>query len=168
MGQGYRCTCKKCGYEFSANLGFGFMFPKVYSDTVAKMKKGTYGKVGKQFFKEYPNGAIACEPVVLKCKDCGEYIAAPELSMYIPKDEASIEKPKGKWSSVFSGKGMNYVTKQDLEENYKLLRSYEHHCKKCNGKMEVVDEFEKKLENGELHCGKCGDVLEMKDMILWD
>ena len=56
MGEGISCRCKKCGYTFSANLGVGFMFPKVYSETVSEMKKGTFGEIGKQFFEEYPHG----------------------------------------------------------------------------------------------------------------
>ena len=44
MGQGYGCTCNKCGYSFSANLGVGFLFPMVYRETVGAMKKGEYHK----------------------------------------------------------------------------------------------------------------------------
>ena len=53
MGQGYGCTCNKCGYSFSANLGVGFLFPIVYKETVDAMKKGEYGEQGKKFFDDH-------------------------------------------------------------------------------------------------------------------
>lgn len=168
MGEGISCRCKKCGYTFSANLGVGFMLPKVYSETVSEMKKGTFGEIGKQFFEEYPHGAISCDTVVFQCEDCGEYIAAPELSMYIPKDDSNVKVSSGNWSMAFSGDGINYVTKRDLMESYQLLNHYEHRCFKCNGKMKLVTDFEEKLNDGELKCGRCGDVLELQSMIMWD
>ena len=47
MGHGYTKTCMKCGYSFNCNEGIGFMFPKVYAETVRKAKAGKFGKVLK-------------------------------------------------------------------------------------------------------------------------
>ena len=31
-----QCKCEKCGYGFAANLGFGFLYPVVYCESVKK------------------------------------------------------------------------------------------------------------------------------------
>lgn len=31
MGQGINCKCNKCGYEFGAKLGIGFLYPSLDS-----------------------------------------------------------------------------------------------------------------------------------------
>ena len=30
MGIELTCVCEKCGYEFEADVGFGFIYPNVY------------------------------------------------------------------------------------------------------------------------------------------
>ena len=170
MGQGYGCTCNKCGYSFSANLGVGFLFPMVYRETVGAMKKGEYGEQGKKFFDEHSDGAIDCETVVARCSACGEYGLVPALTMYVPKkdfDTAKME-PKGRWSVAFPCEGAEYVSWLDLKKYYDLYEKYDHRCPECGGAAEIVEDFEKKLEEGELSCAKCDGTLKLADIIMWD
>lgn len=169
MGQGYGCACKKCGYNLYANLGVGFLFPKVYQETVAAMKKGEYGAQGKIFFEEHPDGAIACDTVVARCTDCGEYLEVPDLTMYVPKKDynPSENKPKGRWSVAFPFEGADYVSWSDLEEHYDFFEKYNHKCSGCCGTAEIID-FEKELNSGNLACAKCDGKLEVTDLIMWD
>ncbi|WP_154649900.1 hypothetical protein [Butyrivibrio proteoclasticus] len=44
MGTGYRFKCKECGHEYSILLGIGFLYPKVYRDTLKKIADGKYGE----------------------------------------------------------------------------------------------------------------------------
>lgn len=66
MGLDLTCNCKKCGYSFGAQVGVGMLYPKVYSETVEKMKEGQFGLQGKEFFEAFPNGAISCENIVVR------------------------------------------------------------------------------------------------------
>lgn len=43
MGIMSQCKCEKCGYGFSANLGFGFLYPVVYCESVKKNEGGIFG-----------------------------------------------------------------------------------------------------------------------------
>lgn len=65
MGSILTCHCKRCGYHFGACVGVCWLYPKVYSEIVTKMKKGQFGKQGKEFFEAFPNGAISCENIVV-------------------------------------------------------------------------------------------------------
>lgn len=170
MGQGYGCTCNKCGYSFSANLGAGFLFPMVYKETVDAMKKGEYGEQGKKFFTEHPDGAIDCETVVARCKSCGEYGSVPNLTMYVPKKDYDPAKaaPKGRWSVAFPFEGADYVSWSDLETYYDVYEKYDHRCPECGGSAEIVEDFEKELDSGNLACTKCDGKLEVTDLIMWD
>ena len=47
MGLVCGCECSKCGYAFSTFVGVGFGYPKVYEETVEKLKTGFYGAQGK-------------------------------------------------------------------------------------------------------------------------
>ena len=58
MGTGYTRKCPKCGFEFHSSTGVGFLFPKVYAETVQKAKEGELGEELKSFFAEHKDGAI--------------------------------------------------------------------------------------------------------------
>ncbi len=81
------------------------------------MKAGKFGAQGKRFFKEHPDGAISCENIVVQCDDCGELMQVPELDLYVPKEGFSIDKidRSYNWSTVFSGKGYDYISYSDLK-----------------------------------------------------
>ena len=66
MGQRYSLCCKKCGYTISVNLGVGFMFPRVYEETLENAKTGKLGRNVQQFLKDHPDGALDCELVLLQ------------------------------------------------------------------------------------------------------
>ncbi len=166
MGSVHRISCKKCGYNISINDGIGFLFPVVYRETVTKMKNGELGSQAKAFFEKNPDGAINCESTLVQCKECGEYFEAYDLSMYVPKPENQILDYE---SDEDSNIQMDYVMPRELEEKYDLYEKFSHHCPKCGGEAEVVDDFLEKLENSELKCSCCGGELEgEKDVILWD
>ena len=99
MGSIYACKCDNCGFRFSAHLGTGFMYPEEYCETVQNMKAGLYGKQGKQFFEEHPDGAITCNNIVVQCDDCGKLMSVPELDLYVPV-EVLIAK---KWTQIMMG-----------------------------------------------------------------
>ena len=61
MGQGYSLCCKKCGYNINVNLGVGFMFPRVYEETLENAKAGKLGRNVQQFLKDHPDGALDCD-----------------------------------------------------------------------------------------------------------
>ena len=65
MGIELTCVCEKCGYEFEADVGVGFLYPKVYVETIDAMKEGRFGQQGKEFLEAFPNGAISCENIVV-------------------------------------------------------------------------------------------------------
>lgn len=169
MGTGYGCTCNKCGYSYHANLGVGFMFPIVYKETVEAMKKGDYGVQGKKFFEEHPDGAIACETVIARCTECGECGQVSDLTMYVPKKNIHPNAKKhGRWSVAMPFEGAEYFTSWELDEEFDVYEKYDHRCPKCNGRAEIIEDFENKLESGKLGCTKCDGTMEITGMIMWD
>ncbi len=76
--------------------GIGKLYPKVYTDTVQRAKDGELGSEIKQFFADYPYGAINAEQVTFykaykkyphKCSKCGE-------KMHIVTDNEVVMCPK--------------------------------------------------------------------------
>lgn len=174
MGKGYSLNCRKCGYEFSANLGAGFMFPGVYRQTMEDGREGRLGKEVRQFLEEHPDGALDCGTVILQCAACGELESAPDLSMYVPGED-SPPPSSARWSVAFPYEGVSCVAPWNLDR-YRLVRHYDHRCGRCGGKMKVINEegFERYLRNDarkeptDLRCPDCGEPLYMGDVWMWD
>lgn len=162
MGHGYTKTCMKCGYSFSCNEGIGFLFPKVYKETVDKAKAGKLGKVLKSFFEEHPDGAINAEYVTLCCDKCGDLRSRMDLTMYIPKGEKPKRLSNARWSVAFPHPAEEYVMSDKLEEFYEKYADYPHKCGKCRGKMHVV------IEGEVLFCPNCKEPLDISEDIMWD
>ncbi len=162
MGKGYTKTCIKCGYSFNCNEGIGFMFPKVYAETVRKAKAGKLGKILKTFYEEHPDGAINAENVALCCDSCGHLKSGIDLTMYIPKGKMLEQSKDERCCVAFPFPEETYVMSNDLEEYYEKYADYPHKCGKCRGKMHVVK------ENETLLCPHCKEPLEILDVIMWD
>ncbi len=173
MGLDFGCECQKCGYTFYASVGSGIAYPKVYKETVEKLKTGFYGAQGKEFFEAFPDGAISCERIVVQCNDCNSLMEVLDLSLYVPKDGFSKEKLDRTvpWSSGFSGKGYECITEFELRENYELFEKYDHRCAKCNGHTTVVPGFTENMSNKinrKVRCPGCGTILEIELCGMWD
>ena len=99
MGIELTCVCEKCGYEFEADVGVGFLYPKVYVETIDAMKEGRFGQQGKEFLEAFPNGAISCENIVVQCNDCKNlWLFQNYRYMFLKKDmilQSQIEKTVG-------------------------------------------------------------------------
>ena len=50
MGIELTCVCEKCGYEFESDVGVGFLYPKVYVETIDAMKEGRFGQAREKNF----------------------------------------------------------------------------------------------------------------------
>ena len=148
MGSGFAMKCPKCGYKFYRGEGIGFFFPSLYEETVQKAKSGKLGPEIKAFFKEHKNGVINSEIRTFVCEECGDLSSNMPLTMYLPKQ---IDAPEP-----------DYVMESDLVDNYLEYAKYPHKCKKCGGKMRMIDHEE------DLMCPKCRVPLECEDFILWD
>lgn len=175
MGRGYLLHCRKCGYEFSANLGVGFMFPRDYQQTMEAGKEGKLGKEVRQFLEEHPDGALDCNIVVLQCSECGKLESAPDLSMYVPGKDSPAPS-SGNWSVAFPHEGTSCVAPWDLDR-YTLVGLYDHRCKKCKGKMKIIkeDEFERLIRGADfdnhptkMPCPKCKELLWLGEIMMWD
>ncbi len=133
MGSGYSLKCRKCGYEFSANLGVGFMFPLAYQETMEAGKAGKLGKEVKRFLEEHPDGVMDCSSVILQCSECGALGCGPDLSMYVPGEDCLAvlnqlagKKEEHKPQVVFhTDQGAVYSSKAfcQAHKQYNILRS---------------------------------------------
>lgn len=173
MGLDFTCNCKKCGYRFWAQVGVGMQYPRVYSETVAKMKEGQFGNQGKEFFEVFPNGAITCENIVVQCNDCGELMVVPELALYIPQDGYNPEKQNRSipWLTGFSGKDYDYMSFSELQNHYQLYEKYDHRCVNCNGHTSVVAGFTECLDESidrHVRCPKCSSMMKIDIVGNWD
>lgn len=161
MGNAYTKKCCKCDYIFHASDGVGFLFPKVYDETLEKAKSGELGQELKAFLEEHEDGAIDASMSVFRCNNCGELANYINLTMYIPKNNTTNEE-NGMWSISFPFKGGDYVMPWDLKLYYTEYAKYPHKCEKCGMDMTVVEDDENIL------CPKCKNPLEDFELILWD
>lgn len=175
MGRGYSLQCRKCGYEFSAYLGVGFLFPRAYQQTMEAGKAGKLGKEVREFLEELPDGVLDCNIVVLQCSECGALESAPDLSMYVPGGDSPAPSLDNR-SGAFPHEGTSYVAPWDLER-YTLVGLYDHRCRKCKGKMKIIkeDEFEQLIHEADFDskptrvlCPKCKEPLWLGEIMMWD
>ena len=162
MGEEIRMECPKCGYKFDMVLGFGFTYEIVYKETVEKAKSGKLGKEIKHFIEKYKDGGIDISMVTLCCDECGWLTNDMDLTMYetkpgrLPFIQEDDQTPKtikeivDRWIEL------------DSEQTAVEYMKYPHKCKKCKGKMHVVDEDEA------VKCPHCKVAMEAKGALLWD
>ena len=162
MGSGMNMRCPKCGYEFASFEGVGYLFPKVYKETVQKAKSGELGDVLKTFFEEHPDGVINAENITLCCDKCGHLDTAKDLTMYVPRDDNTVNIEHGKWTVGIPFEGADYYTEYDLIEHFTEYMKYPHKCEKCGGDMRKLTSHDK------LKCPDCKTTMEEQRMILWD
>ena len=90
MGSGYDFKCKKCKTEYSAMLGIGMMFPRVYQGTVEDIKNGKYGPEWQQIMSSEEFVAVNAEREVYICSECKHWELDLNLALYRPKDVEAI------------------------------------------------------------------------------
>ena len=160
MGEYYGIECPNCSFKFKAAYGSGFLFSKIYENTLAEMKKGAFGERAKIFFQENPNGAIDCEKTLLQCRHCGTLENRKSLDMYIPKTDYK------------QAEDSTYETRRYLKQNYILKHSFYHRCCKCGKRMRKINEqnLMKIIDKGDLKCPVCKSSLKINfgDCWTWD
>ena len=151
MGSGKVFICSSCGERFSAMTGIGRLFPKIYEETVKKMRSGKYGDECKKFFKEHPDGAVNCEKELLICEECGVPKTEMNLSLYLPKKGAK-NIPEMPFGNDF--------------RKFTLYAEYPHKCDQCGGICNVV----KSSKIKRMTCPVCKGVMQEDPagLILWD
>ena len=182
MGEGRGYICEKCGYQFKASWGNGFLFPMLYAEIKEKMLSGELGMEAKAFLEEYPDGAFDAERTLAQCNECGQYETVIDLTMYTPK-KGYIKKinPDQIWSTAAPFRGADYVSWYDLRKNYTEFKKYPHECSKCKGQMRLIPlhiynveaktfiETQKMNEEVEhLKCPICGEVMSICSFCNWD
>lgn len=149
------------------------LYPKVYCETVKKMKSGRFGAQGKEFFEAFPNGAISCEDIVVQCNNCGKLMNVQDLTLYVPKEGFDSTKLDRKipWSTGFTGKGYEYISLNELDKHYQMLEHYDHRCFDCNGHTSVVTGFKECMSDSidrYVRCPECGSMMEINIIGDWD
>lgn len=172
-GKFYRCT--ECGYVYYASFGIGMMFPVTYAETITAMKNGKFGEEARTFAEEHPEGAVNCASVVKRCEDCGALWNAQDLGMYLPKAPEIYEKltgGKSRFSAIYHGEKVEYVSPEDLEPLYDLYCRHDDVCEKCrsrNIRIYTESEFSNAVVDGRIRCPECGGALKEPDsFLMWD
>ena len=151
------------------------MFPLSYQEIMKTAKKGKLGKEIKTFLCENPDGALDCSQVLLQCTSCGKLDAGIDLSMYVPADKPIVHK--GGWSSAFPLEDTSYIAPWELKEHYRLVKPFDHTCRKCGCKMRVIKEQDlitkdeesiRRKESVNINCPKCRKPLTVGGYVMWD
>ena len=175
MGRGIELKCSKCRYSFGNNFGVGFLFPQTYQETMEAARKGKLGKDVQSFLVEHPDGALDCDQVLLQCTSCSEMDRGMDLTMYVPKDKSDVYE--GEWSIACSFGGVSYVAPWVLKEQYRLVKPYDHVCRKCGKKMRIIKEEDLVFEGQEykgtdmevnVNCPKCHKPMVIGGCLMWD
>ncbi len=166
MGSGVGFKCSKCGKEYCANTGIGFLFPEVYKETLSDVKAGKYGEEWKKLALSEELVAVDAETYLYVCKKCGHWDVEPGLSLYAPNDVKKLKKKKYGEKTVEQWGEAPYVMSMDLEEDYHILKRRVHKCEKCGGVMHKAT----REEELNLPCPDCGGAPEkgQVNMIMWD
>lgn len=161
MGSGNSYKCKKCGSEYAAFTGIGFLYPQVCRDALERMQNGEYGEEWKKLVLSYKYPVVDAEDQ-LYCCECGHWEVDERLDLYVPKHEEVVarlhygEKTVEEWG---------YVPYLDHETRFRLLKKYPHVCPDCGKEMKETDSD----ENTKLKCPECGtENLPDPGGILWD
>ncbi len=170
MGSSYGCKCNKCGYQIYADLGVGFLFPKLYNETVQEMKEGKHGAKAAEFFEAFPDGAIDYDLTLAKCSECGEMFEVTSMNMYVLKEGHSVPSSKGRrWSTAAPFYETEYITTMDLKEHYELFERFVYEFPKCGAAAETIDNVEKLIMDEKLKCSKCNEgIMVINDFAYWD
>lgn len=163
MGNGLKLECK-CGFELTASLGIGFLYPMVCEKTLQSIKDGAYGEELKDLANNTPNVAVHHEASLFLCDHCGDIVVEEEIDLCTP-----IKKRKGnqKFCSVIDyPEDITYVMRCDIGDTYKVIHSVEHKCSKCGNPLRVIKQTPKVLNS--LKCPKCKELLSIGQAYLWD
>ncbi len=152
MGSGIGLKCSKCGKEYAAYTGIGFLFPQVYKETLTDVKNGKYGEEWKNLALSEELVAVDAERYLYVCEKCGHWDTEPDLSLYAPNDVEKIKQKKYGEKTVEQWGEVPYVMSDGLEEDYHLLKRRDHICEKCGGVMHKAT----REEEYTLHCPDCG------------
>lgn len=153
MGSGRHYICSKCGKEYYANWGVGFMFPMVYEETAADIKAGKYGKEWQDTFINGKNVVVDAERHIYYCKMCGRWESAAGLSLYVPKNTDASVNLAHPWNI-------------NLDRRWKILKRYTHRCSKCGTIMHKATD----TELSKLSCPDCGGApkADYLGIVCWD
>jgi len=173
MGTEYLYQCHKCLYLHNSFEGVGFAYPYVYHEVMEDIRNGKYGEKYSKYIQEHPDAAVDASEVLFKCEHCGEFVTAPELSIYLPKPGYHAPKNDAAWSVEVPCYSMDYVDNSDLKQregekarprNYDFIFRIEQRCEKCNSPLVLVDTS----DETKIRCPKCGMYLKRDDIGDWD
>ena len=166
--------CNKCGKAYPFWNGIGFAFPRVYAETIEKIKSGEYGETWRNLFEEHPNGAVNITNRVYYCSKCGDWHQDQCLDFYIPKNEAK-SKTNALPPTATSTDGLDeetslstmFVTSWNLDNNYVLHKKFPHKCNSCgNTRLRTLNLDPTGLERATslsgimLRCPECGGTIK--------
>lgn len=158
MGDALTWVCPNCGYEFSAQLGFGFRYPRVCYQLIQKARAGAYGAEWQDLVETYPGTFLDGDLVLLRCENCGSYDNEALLTAYIPKDAELQVKPIPEKQWIVAPE----------KEGYELYGVYEHRCKDCGGKMRAFSMQDVLKNKVDKICPRCKTALKLNEFYCWD
>ena len=169
MGSGYSFRCSKCGCEYDAWLGIGYLFPSEYREAVSDIEAGKYGEEIRQTFLETQYAAVDFEKDLFVCK-CGNWTVENNMDLYSPNDVEEVKKLNYGEHDVEGWGYIPCVMKHDLKEHFTLLRHWPHMCKKCGREMKQIKNPDYYVRRYGLRCPDCGEknFEEQGSRILWD
>lgn len=153
MGSGLIVKCEKCSYRYESFTGVGYMFVKVYDDTVKEIRRGKYGKEYKKFFKEHENAVVDCSFVTALCLGCGRLERLKNMTLYLPSS------PKTD--------GNGYVMFDEVTKGFKKCMEYDHKCSSCGESLKFID-LPEEIVKGTVKCPDCGGKLKAGEFLNWD
>ena len=163
MGNGLGFRCNSCGHVFIACFGIGFCFPMEYEETAEEIRKGKYGQEWKELFESIPGAAIDAEREMYVCSSCGNSKNELNLAIYRPKEPGVSKVHNESFSVAVPVYGREYVMRYELEQDYKLVKSYVHRCPECGKRMH------KYREGDILKCPECKKGrMKPNDVLMWD
>lgn len=153
MGKGYLFECAHCGKIFSVFPGAGVAFSTVYGNIMDGVRRGDYGDELQSISQELPFFAVDAESYLFKCSGCGYWEVGPGLSLYAPNNlKAYIQRRYGQ-NTIAGWNKESYVTFNELQSNFHVIKRYLHPCPKCGKRMRKAD---KETDFLSLPCPGCG------------
>lgn len=163
MGDGRAYKCSKCGKEYSALTGVGFMFPSVFKELTEEIKNGKYGQKWKDLALSEKYVVVDAERYLYVCGKCDHWSTDYGLSLYAPVNTDKIANMSFGDKTVAELGYIPYVTNF---RGFHILKRYVHKCEKCGAVMHKATNKEER----DLPCPDCGGAPDptYDNWICWD
>ena len=157
MGTGYGFICTRCKKKYRVSFGSGFCPELGYEEAIKDIRLGKYGGDWKVLYEYIPNLVMDPDYTVYIC-ECGHWENEMDVTLYAPNNPVDIQMRIDKECEKYGDEGKHFyeawLSAEERNEQYHILREYNRICPKCRSIMKKISYEEVEW----LSCPECGEI----------